>query len=47
MPNLNAIRLTFGKYRGELVSEVALSDPRYLRWLLGERRPAWQLAYSC
>ena len=26
----------FGKYKGKLISEVAKSDPEYLRWLLSE-----------
>jgi exodeoxyribonuclease X len=30
-------RFSFGKYNGMLVEEVALSDPGYLRWLLGEK----------
>lgn len=30
-------KFNFGKYNGELVGEVALSDPGYLRWLLGEK----------
>lgn len=28
------VRLSFGKYAGQLVSSVALDDPGYLRWLL-------------
>lgn len=30
-------RFNFGKYRGELVGEVALRDSGYLRWLLEEK----------
>ncbi len=29
-------RLFFGKYKGELISEVAKKDAPYLRWLLSE-----------
>jgi hypothetical protein len=28
------MELTFGKYRGESVDDVASDDPAYLRWLL-------------
>lgn len=27
----------FGKYKGKFISEVAKSDPTYLRWLLSEK----------
>jgi DNA polymerase III epsilon subunit-like protein len=30
-------RINFGKYKGELLKDVAQKDPRYLRWLLGEK----------
>jgi len=30
-------KFNFGKYNGMLVGEVAMSDPGYLRWLLGEK----------
>lgn len=34
MSKQRPVRFTFGKYRDKLVSEVALDDPGYLRWLL-------------
>ena len=30
-------KFNFGKYKDQLVGEVALSDQGYLRWLLGEK----------
>ena len=30
--------IRFGKYKGKRIEEVALSDPRYLEWLLGEKK---------
>lgn len=29
------LKFTFGKYRGELISEIRYSDPRYINWCLG------------
>jgi len=31
-------KFAFGKYLGELVTDVALKDPAYLRWLLEQKR---------
>ena len=30
-------RINFGKYKGELLKDVAQKDPRYLKWLLGQK----------
>jgi exodeoxyribonuclease X len=30
--------IRFGKYKGKRIEEVAQSDPRYLEWLLGEKK---------
>lgn len=30
-------KFNFGKYNGELVGDVVLNDPGYIRWLLGEK----------
>jgi uncharacterized protein (DUF3820 family) len=27
-------RLPFGKYQGQLITEIAVADPKYLHWLL-------------
>ena len=29
------LKFTFGKYRGELISEIRREDPRYINWCLG------------
>jgi exodeoxyribonuclease X len=31
-------KFAFGKYEGQLVTDVALKDPAYLRWLLEQKR---------
>jgi len=31
-------RFTFGKHNGELIGDVAMTDPGYLRWLLEQKR---------
>jgi hypothetical protein len=28
--------MSFGKHRGELVEDVAIDDPGYLRWMIDE-----------
>lgn len=47
---LSAVRMPFGKYKDQLVVDIALNDPSYLRWLRentdlrGDLRDAVELA---
>jgi hypothetical protein len=39
------MKITFGKYKGRLLEEIILVDPRYIGWMLDVEKPDWKLRH--